>query len=224
MAFDLEVRRYTAEADGECVVVPEGTTVIRHDAFRRQRSIAAIRLPGTVRVIENRAFEGCRGLASIVLPDSLESLGNEAFRDCAALERVVLPAAWPYLPLGCFWGCRALRAIEGDRDVRSIEDDALSGCQSLASFDARSVEYVGKHALNGCRALAALDFGAALEALGEGALAYCTALERVGIPDTVALMGSDVFKGCRKLDPSDSRLARLAERFPQAFGHPDPAA
>lgn len=70
---------------GGDVIVPEGVTSIRHDAFRGCSSLISIVIPESVKNVEDRAFYDCKYLSNVTIPESTERIGEGAFGGCNAL-------------------------------------------------------------------------------------------------------------------------------------------
>ena len=64
------------------IVLPDGITSIRNEAFYYCSFLTGIVIPDGVTRIEDSAFEGCKSLTSIVLPSSVTSIGKCAFSRC----------------------------------------------------------------------------------------------------------------------------------------------
>lgn len=76
---------------GGDVVIPDGVTRIRYDAFRFCNSPTSITIPEGVTSIGNSAFSGCRSLVSIVIPESVKSIEFDAFQGCTSLKSITIP-------------------------------------------------------------------------------------------------------------------------------------
>ena len=215
MAFELELRSYTPEADCACVEVPFGTSAIAAGAFSGVEGVESVVLPATVKTIGERAFEKCRDLTSIALPDSLEELGAHAFQSCKKLRSVALPTGWKALPDSCFELCGALEHVEGTQGLRQVGSRAFVGCKELVAFRAPELELVGAMAFNGCRKLGELELGDALRRIGDNAFRCCEGIAGLDLPDSVEGLGRDLFVGCGKLRIGASE--ELVRRFPDAF-------
>lgn len=95
------------------VVVPEGVTQIKNDAFSK-RLIEKISLPASLMYIGDYAFSECTDLSSVVLPESsaLVSIGDYGFYKCEKLRSMTIPAKVTYIGGGAFIGCLALSAVK----------------------------------------------------------------------------------------------------------------
>ena len=71
----------------EEIVIPEGVTVIRNQAFYRCVNLKKITLPSTLEYIYDSAFADCESLVSIVIPREVKLIETWAFRDCKNLTK-----------------------------------------------------------------------------------------------------------------------------------------
>ena len=100
--------------NGELVtelVIPEGVTEIKHDAFRGCTSFTNVIIPEGVTSIEAYAFNECTSMTSITLPESLKNIYWGAFSGCAALESITLPAGIEMVDGISFYNCHSLSEV-----------------------------------------------------------------------------------------------------------------
>ena len=114
------------------VVIPEGVTEIRKDAFKNCRQLQAVTLPASLKTISSFVFADCRSLESIVLPDSLLELGEGAFMDCISLKSIRIPDGVAIIHKHTFRNCGASKGGQGSmREVilparlKRVEDKAF---------------------------------------------------------------------------------------------------
>lgn len=75
------------------MIIPEGITEIKNDAFEGAKYITDVRLPSTLKKIGNSAFAFCN-LNYVSLPDGLEHIGQGAFWYCPLNSQpLVLPSS-----------------------------------------------------------------------------------------------------------------------------------
>jgi len=103
------------------VMIPEGVTEIRDQAFSRFEALSSVKFPSTLKKIGNEAFNQCN-LKSVLFPEGLEEIGNGAF----AGNRISQIA----LPLG----------------VRIVGDEAFHWCNVKSLKLPDSLEEIGKEA------------------------------------------------------------------------------
>ena len=127
------------------------------------------------------SFEGCESLVSVSLNAGLEFIGPGTFKACTGLKSLVVP--------------NGVRRIGGQVVARSVsstsfESSYYESYQSIAGSWSSNYSSEQTHAQssdNRC-------FSAS------GFLEDCTALEYVGLPETLEYLGPYSFAGCRNLD------------------------
>ncbi len=72
----------------ETVTVPEGVSVIGKSAFKENKTIRSVILPGTVEQIDDFAFYYCEKLESVSLPEGLTQIGSSTFF-CSGITSLV---------------------------------------------------------------------------------------------------------------------------------------
>ena len=100
----------------ECVVIPEGVTVIGSSVFEDHDSITEVTIPYGVREIGSGAFCDCENLADVSLPDTLEQIGDYAFAQCPAMFDLVIPAGVSEIGGSAFYEnpARKYTGLEGE--------------------------------------------------------------------------------------------------------------
>ena len=114
----------------ETVVVPNGITTIRENAFTSNNKLNDV-------------------TKSLTLPESLSEIGAGAFMGCTALETVDFQGntALKEIPDGAFTGCSSLKSIDVPTGVTSIGYEAFYGCTGLESITlSEGLESIGDRA------------------------------------------------------------------------------
>ncbi len=111
----------TASGD---VVIPDGVTAIRGNAFRVNANITSVVIPEGVTTIGDAAFYSCTALASVSLPQSLRTIGEEAFFDCAITE-LTIPQGVEEIGYAAFISCKQLAEATIYCDDALIADEAF---------------------------------------------------------------------------------------------------
>ena len=184
------------------VVIPEGVTSIGDYAFY-QTSIGSVELPGTLTEIGSNAFYNCN-LERVVLPASVTTVGASAFASNYFLKSISLegemPAGGESFPDGVTVDTYRPRpagehftagdytyevTAQGDAPQVSIAGWTGSGSQLTlpeSVYDS-GVEYavtaVGGGAFAGSTALQRLEISSSIETIGAGAFQNCTNLTYV---------------------------------------------
>lgn len=111
-------------------VIPETVNTIGHSVFSGCKNLNSVSIPNTVNNIADCMFAWCSSLSSVSLPETIEAIGQQAFQGCA-FDSFDMPKSVKKISLYAFLSCRNLKEINIPRNT-VIEDDAFSGCVSLA--------------------------------------------------------------------------------------------
>ena len=167
--------RVTAcDASAKIVTVPEGVTFINGNVFRGMQNLAQIILPDSLHTIYAYAFAQCPALRYVALPDGVTDVGS-----------MIVTA--PTLA-----GCR-----EG-----SATETALIGVGQTYQYFHRTEGMIIRPGTEGDTVLecdpsvTTVTVPASATAIADAAFAGCTQLERIEIPLTVTMIGTDVFQNC----------------------------
>ena len=227
MAIDDLAFRNRTDIVGS-VIIPEGVTSIRNNAFRNCSNLDNIDLPESLVIIEKAAFRGCTSLSEVSLPSGLQTLeGSDlsasqdssndggVFEDCTSLTSINIPDSITIIGARTFRDCTALEGIEIHEGVTSIEHSAFRGCSSLADVSIPgSVTSIGACAFERCFALTdpSVLLREGLVSLDNGAFRYCNGLAGdLILPSSLEQLGGfngyddnglsyGVFAGCSGLD------------------------
>ena len=208
------------EEEYQTYTVPEGTEIIRGNAFGGVEGLSEIFLPDSLRIIGSQAFGFCMGLDRLTVPDSVTEIGDAAFDTCKYLGRVTLPAGLKQIPPMLFYQCDSLYKVNIPESVTEIGNSAFDFCASLeqvripdgvtkidtAVFEGcysltsavipDSVTEIGDFAFCSCSALGDLHIPAAVTRIGEYAFQDCNSLKELAIPDSVQSIGEHAFEYC----------------------------
>lgn len=81
--------KYKIDESGHCII-PEGTGIIKDDAFWYCLGLKSVELSDSVTSIGWQAFSCCSGLKSIKIPDSVTLIVNSAFYGCSNLKSLTV--------------------------------------------------------------------------------------------------------------------------------------
>ncbi len=90
------------------VIILEGCTSIRKNAFYECTSLTSITLPNSVTTIGEDAFSGCSSLTSIIIPSSVTTIGQYAFNCCSSLTSIIIPSSVTTIGQYAFNCCTSL--------------------------------------------------------------------------------------------------------------------
>ena len=113
------------------VIVKDGITAIRSNAFTNCRNLTEVTIPNSVKAIGSGAFSGCSALTSVNLPNGLNAIKSSAFQGCSRLREVTIPGSVKTIEYCAFEGCKGLRTLTFSDGVTEIGDYAFRGSESL---------------------------------------------------------------------------------------------
>ncbi len=135
------------------VVIPEGVTLIRDDAFSGCDQLESIKLPSTLVEIKDSAFYGCFKLDGVVLPEGVAALGTHCFEYCKALSAIALPGSLKLVGSKAFANCENMTTLTIAEGVEEIKDGAFNECKITEVTLPSSLKKVEKRAFNNCSSL-----------------------------------------------------------------------
>ncbi|MBE6880902.1 MAG: hypothetical protein E7490_08745 [Ruminococcaceae bacterium] len=205
------------------VVIPEGVTEIKYEAFKGCDHLIKVSIPDTVTKIgvgafsdcpylesvkipqgvteiSNKLFSGCIFLKSVSLPDTVTSVGSYAFEDCPDLTEINLNDNITAIGKDAFKNCESLEKINIPASVTVIEESVFENCRNLISVTIPDgVTKIGYSAFSMCSELAEVKLPSSLQMIDAKAFLGCTALNRIEIPDNVETIGDAAFSNCNSL-------------------------
>jgi hypothetical protein len=192
---------YLYRSSIETVIIGDGVTNIRNEAFSRYNSLASVTIGNSVTSIGDYAFRFCSSLPSIVIPNSVTSIGSLAFYNTAWLSNQKEGLVYIGNMLYTYGGVMPLNTSITIREgTLGIADYAFSSCTGLTSvIIPNSVTNIGICAFNYCSSLASVTIGNGVTSIGSMAFYYCSRLTSVTIGNSVASIGSYAFGGCSRL-------------------------
>ena len=153
-------------------------TIIGEFAFAGCENLTNIIFPENIEEIRETAFSNCEALASVDLSNckKLDKIGESAFNWCPSLEEVLLPESLSSIGKSAFCGCK----------IRNID---FSACKLLSKFP--------DNLFNMCKSLEEVVWPPHLKEIGDVAFSDCESLRRVELPDSVEVLGEQIFSGCK---------------------------
>lgn len=195
--FDIsgtEIKSYKGKDPN--VVIPDGITEIRYDAFAGRSDIESIILPDSVQIIGSRAFKNCTGLQSINLPKHITQINDNVFAECTGLKNVTMQNEITAINNYAFEGCTNLEKIDIPESVKIIGFHAFSKCSGLKEVNIPSgVTSIGGAAFNGCKNLTSICLPDNISQIEAHAFANCENLTEINIPKSINII--DGFTFCK---------------------------
>ena len=194
-------------SDGVALYNKDKTKLIQVPA-----SVASFTIPGSVTSIGDDAFEFCTKLTSITIPDGVTSIGHYAFAYCESLTSITIPNRVTSIGVGAFVSCTSLTRILVDETNPNYSSDGVALYNkdktkliqvpaSVVSFTLPgSVTSIGDYALADCTSLTSITIPDSVTSIGgDYAFSNCTSLTSITIPNSVTSIGAYAFYGCESL-------------------------
>ena len=184
------------------VVIPEGITEIRSEAFSYSR-LEHVRLPESLRTIGANAFESCN-LKDLAIPDGVAEIGESAFSWCMELESVTLPESLVRLGKKAFYKSKKLKEITIPGSLETVPESCFeySGIEKAVFSD--GVREIREDAFSYCDYLSDLSLPSTLESIGVSAFHYNESLTSVDLPLSLRHLDGNPFSCCHRF--SEIRL------------------
>lgn len=167
----------------ENLVIPEGVTSIKDEAFKNNKTIKSVSLPDSLLKIGCSAFRGCTGITKIILNENLEEIEYDAFR-WTTLTEVEIPSNVNYIGMSAF-NCE-MRVATKNPDF-GVFDGIL-----YDYYEKRLIIYpslrLDKHydVPNGVQEIAPFAFEDSF-------------LHSISLPDSIIVLSTNIFNGSTNL-------------------------
>ena len=173
------------------------------ETFFNCEKIESICIPSSIQSIGEYCFYLCSKLQSIVLPDLVEVIENGLFKGCSSLSYLKMSSKVTHIKAGAFLGCTSLQHLLLPSSLIFIEETAFAGCkcdfenESTSYFVINRAVYSANHSLLLHYPSDAVRFTLPRSVLkiGAAALAWCSNIPKIVIPDTVLKIGDEAFWG-----------------------------
>ena len=168
-------------------------------AFYEFIKLESVILPPTIKRIGKSSFYKCSSLKTIDFSQctQLEEIGDQAFYKCA-LKEIVIPDSVEVIGRSAFASNKLESATIGKlaKNYFYEERQTILGNNPYLkelTFRSKVAEYTG------AKSLTSVCFDDTVKELGKWAVAECSNLEKVVIPESVEKIGYGAFVGCYKL-------------------------
>ncbi len=213
--------------DFSSIVIPNSITSIGFRAFEDCKNLTSITIPDGVTSIGEEAFLDCTSLTSVTIPNSVTSIGENAFKDTpwytSKEEGPIYIGSVLYAYKGempqntnlvvkdgtvsitpwALTDCKGLTSITIPSSIKSIRNNAFTGCSKLTS-----VVWNAKNA-NGGREdgpfynsrsqITSFTFGDDVDTIPDNLCYGMDKLSTITIPQGVMRIGDNAFDGCTGL-------------------------
>lgn len=198
------------------LVIPDGVTAIKREAFAYCSSIKSVSIPDSVMIIVDEAFGSLMFVKELVIPDSVISIGEYAFTECYSLAKVTLGSGVGNIGYGAFDGCNnlievynrsELNIVAGSEEFGKIgynaknvytDEDGRSNIiknEDCIFYNDGGEYYLMWYTGNESE----IELPASIDGNGYGIYQYAFYNQNftsVTIPDGVTSIGESVFSGC----------------------------
>ena len=185
------------------VILPVSVCEIAPNAFYDNKTLERIDMTSCnkLTIIGEFAFAGCENLTNIIFPENIEEIGGTAFSNCEALASVDLSNCKKLDKIGesAFNWCPSLEEVLLPESLSSIGKSAFCGCK-IRNIDFSACKLLSKfpdNLFNMCKSLEEVVWPPHLKEIGDVAFSDCESLRRVELPDSVEVLGEQVFSGCK---------------------------
>ncbi len=107
------------------VIIEDGVTSIRKNAFEGCSNLTSITIPSSVETIGYKAFYKCGNLTEIDIPNSVTYIGAYAFYDCTKLSKITIPSGVSTIEVHTFTNCGMLKDVYVTANLTSIDEEAF---------------------------------------------------------------------------------------------------
>ena len=190
---------YKGELIGD-LTLTEGTRLIAEHAFSREKGLASVTIPNSVKNIGAYAFSGCDSLTYVSIGSSVTSFGNQ-FRYCNIKElRFEDSSTVLEISANEIQYHDEIETLYLGRNVSANGHSAFSSKKSLKNvIIGDSVTSIGANAFEMCDGLTSVTIGSSVTSIGSQAFWHCFSLTSITIPNSVKSIGSYAFIGCDSL-------------------------
>ena len=185
----------------ESVLVPEGVSVIKAEAFANSKNLRTVILSTAGNIgLSQGVFKGCTRLREVANSAQINSVGPLAFCDCTSLQGIEFGKELHRIGEGAFANCSSLTSVDLPIGIREVGKGAFAGCQELAFYKIPdTLSALSEELFRDCVSLREVVIPANVTVIPRGAFEGCVSLREVNIPANVGEIEARVFKNCRKL-------------------------
>ncbi len=182
-------------------------TAIKDNAFEESK-LTSVTIPESINDIGICAFHLCKELKSVTFLDGVSQISQYSFYWCTGLTTLTIPDSVVSIGKSAFENCANLKSINVGKGLTSIGKEVFIDCESLESITVSKentkyysmnnclIEIESNKLILGCKNSIIPD---GVASIGEDAFKGCIGLTKVNIPDTVTAIGNYAFYGCRSL-------------------------
>ena len=197
------------------IVIREGTTIIKANAFEGLNKVERVDIPNTVTSIGSNAFYYCASLKQVTLPSSLKKIGRNAFYYCTSLTNLEIPDTVKTIGDAAFYDCSSLKTIKLPKNLTELSDGVLCGCPIENLDIPQNITSMGNACLRNTH-LKNIVVPNKVETIGGGAFAI-PSLETIYIPKSVQKIKAPLFMYWNNNEVSNITINCEAESKPEGW-------
>ena len=159
-------------------------------------------VPSYVTELYDYCLHNCDNLTEVNIHEGVTALGMNIFSDCDNIESIYIPDGVTRMGVTLVSGCKKLSYIHLPASADSILSSFFYNCPALTEVTIpRNIRYIGTFAFTNCRNLKTINFeeGSRLNEIDLRAFEDCTAIETFNMPDSVTVLGGQIFGDCTGL-------------------------
>ena len=115
------------------LVIPDGVSTIRNNAFYGFNSITSVTIPNSVTTIGDDSFSFCKSLTNVIIPNSVTSIGDMTFYQCSSLATVTIGNGMTSIGYDAFVSCDKLETVNYRGTQDQWENISIAGMNYLTS-------------------------------------------------------------------------------------------
>ena len=185
------------------VSLPNNLSKLGKETFFFCENLESIIIPSSIQSIGEYCFYSCSKLQSIDLPDSIEIIEKGLFKGCFSLSRFNMPPKVTHIREAAFLGCTSLLHLFLPESLASIEETAFAGCKCDFENNTTAYSIINRAVYSANHSLllhypsdaVRFTYPRPVVRIGAAALAWCSNIPEIVIPDTVLHIGDEAFWG-----------------------------
>ena len=209
ITFETDVTRigymaFMGDSRLESIELPDSISIIDDCAFKSCKNLKGITFKN-VKKIGKEAFCNCRSLTKITLPQSLAHIDDFAFKN-SGIRLIKIPESVYIIGLNPFLKCNALSFVESSfaQNIGTclVKDNELLWQTNSDRFVIHENVYTLKaYSFNNNTYITSLNLinNEGIEYIENDAVANCSKLEVVDLPQTIKYIGNNAFGNCPNL-------------------------
>lgn len=186
--------------------VPTHVTELYDYCLHNCDNLTEINIHEGVTALGMNVFSGCDNIESIYIPDAVTRMGVTLVADCEKLSYIHLPASADSILSSFFYNCPSLIELTIPRNIRYIGTFAFNQCENLktVNFEEGSrLNEIDLRAFERCYAIETFNMPDSVTILGGQVFGYCTGLKNIHMSNSLKIFAGATFWRCTALTEVD---------------------